>query len=761
MSTTIITPSQAFSLLQHHATVDISPLKLTNLCADEDRINSMILVHNSSNHENVLLADYSRQRMTLETIHHLLRFQAARRVTEKIRDLSWGRLAPGWKLRGNNHYSGGGTNTFTATNFKPMTAAGGGGGGIIVNNDDIFSTVSFANSVDKLKGRNTSMDEDEEKQEDSGSMHLALRAPRGLVMYNPYDTLKTDWGDHHQQEQKQEQTNVLDEIHEQWDRIQALTDSYRSGKLRVGGQTGKQFTDVLVVCASSSGGKSVVPSALEFIYDALKDVGTAAVYHSTTADVVKNVESMASTIQSMMEKTPFKKTNNVVSSFVSPSKSSSKLNNRRKLKILTSNNTRELNEVLGDLSPATTIVVTLALEDASSEIDDQRVALDDIVKQWIFSGMNNADNRRECHNMYLVTTASNTCFRSYPRDNTFFVPRHSSCEAFSTFSAAGLLPLSFLLGWDVVSMLLSGAHDLDQHFVDTCPRHNLPIMLSLVDLWNDALLHCNGRLISPDKDSLQSYTRFVATLEDQVMNGVAQRNKMQQHYQSTAVGTPSPIIDSTNAYDNLLNASSMWSAEFVTKLDPSMSLATPDDTTIDKMVVGNNERIATMFATADTFAFGDSATTLSQGRGIQSPASPASFIRTPSILRNDSMQSQRSSSNFTNVEGNGISHQSGNRPCSLVISGSCNAFAIGQFIALAEHRTLVKAWLYDCDPFAGAKDMSLTRERMMNTKASLDQMYRGGVANDQTDTNAVDGHNLATNTLLQHYATRMKQKYHV
>ena len=45
------------------------------------------------------------------------------------------------------------------------------------------------------------------------------------------------------------------------------------------------------------------------------------------------------------------------------------------MKTLTSNSTRELNEVLGDLSPATTIVVTLALEDASSEIDDQRVAL--------------------------------------------------------------------------------------------------------------------------------------------------------------------------------------------------------------------------------------------------------------------------------------------------------------------------------------------------------------------------------------------------
>ena len=690
----------------------------------------MISVHNSTNHENVLLADYSRQRMTLETIHHLLRFQAARRVSEKIRDLAWGRMAPGWKWRNHHNHNASPASTGAGgNNYRQMSGSGGG-------NEDIYTNVSFANGVEKLKSR-TSMDEDEDNE--SGSMFLTLRAPRGLIMYNPYGAATNNSNNG----EVDGQTNVLDEIHSQWDRIENLTEAYRQGKLRVNGQSGKQFIDVLVV---SPGDRAVVPSALEFIYEALKDIGTATVAHTAT-DVVKNVESMASTFQSMMEKTPFKKTNNVVSSFMSPTKSS-RLNNRRRLKVLTSSNTRELNEILGDLSPATTIVVTLALDEASADM-----GLDRIVREWIFSGTN-SDPKRECSNMFLVTASPKTFFGSYTRDNTFVVPRHSSCETFTTFSAAGLLPLSLIFGWNVVSTLLSGAHDLDQHFVDTCPRHNLPIMLSLVDLWNDALLNCNGRLVSPDKDSLRSYTRFAATLEDQVLSGL-NSSKTQQSF--AAVGIPSPIVDSANVHDNLLNASSLWSAEFVTTLDPSISQANHDNTNVDKMVVSNNERICSMFATADTFAFGDSAPSSSRGGGIQSPGSPASFVRIPSILRNDSMQSQRSSSNLASGDSGMLHQQRGNRPCTIVISGSCNAFAIGQFIALAEHRALVKAWLYDCDPFAGTKDTSASRERMMNTKASLDQMYRAdpNVLSQNQDA----PHSLATNSMLQHYANRMQQKY--
>ena len=40
-------------------------------------------------------------------------------------------------------------------------------------------------------------------------------------------------------------------------------------------------------------------------------------------------------------------------------------------------------------------------------------------------------------------------------------------------------PLSLVFGWDVTSAFLSVAHDMDKHFVDTCPRQNIHVMLSV------------------------------------------------------------------------------------------------------------------------------------------------------------------------------------------------------------------------------------------------------------------------------------------
>lgn len=100
--------------------------------------------------------------------------------------------------------------------------------------------------------------------------------------------------------------------------------------------------------------------------------------------------------------------------------------------------------------------------------------------------------------MYLVTTGNEISNHHHQQrrtkdnitssSNTFVLPRHSQCEAFSTCSPAGLLPLSFIFGWDVISTILLGVHDMDVHFVDTCPRQNIPIILALIDVWNEAFL---------------------------------------------------------------------------------------------------------------------------------------------------------------------------------------------------------------------------------------------------------------------------------
>jgi hypothetical protein len=126
------TPSQAWAILSRHARDDIAPLRLKELCTDDDRVSSLVAVHNGSeaaakriqtslghshndasssssaksksnlnaehmsasaqncSRSRLLIADLSRQRMTLETLNHLLHLSTAVDVRGFIRTLAWG-----------------------------------------------------------------------------------------------------------------------------------------------------------------------------------------------------------------------------------------------------------------------------------------------------------------------------------------------------------------------------------------------------------------------------------------------------------------------------------------------------------------------------------------------------------------------------------------------------------------------------------------------------------------------------------------------
>jgi glucose-6-phosphate isomerase len=71
----------------------------------------------------------------------------------------------------------------------------------------------------------------------------------------------------------------------------------------------------------------------------------------------------------------------------------------------------------------------------------------------------------------------------------FLLPKHSRCEPFASFTAATLLPLAMVFGWQICQEFPNGAHDMNRHFVETNPRHNLPVLLALTDVWkNDSPL---------------------------------------------------------------------------------------------------------------------------------------------------------------------------------------------------------------------------------------------------------------------------------
>jgi hypothetical protein len=552
----------------------------------------------------------------------------------------------------------------------------------------ISPTVSFAN------------DEMHSREAGRGSMHLTLRMPVGSFVPTHANSRK----------------NALDAIHSAWRRIQSLSVGIREGSVK----SSSPLVDVLVVS-----GAKIPELALKFITNALAHEKSTEVNSSLVTPTNEESNTKMTNVESIIQtivKTPFKNKEGQSSAGVTPVR-------RRKLRFLDSTDPSAFVEATSDLSPGTTCVITL---DIDQEHEKQCHTMTMMVRDWIVSSNSGdvADVVRQ--QMYLVTIKEKTNKTS--PSNTFLIPNHSSCEAFSTFSAAGLLPLSILFGWDVVSELLSGAHSFDKHFVETCPRHNLAILLGLIDTWNDAFMNIRARVVTPYLRELGSYPRFASMLERRVLGG---KNMGDWSLRKKDVVRPMPIIgEASGCY-----AESRVLTEFVTAMDPMHN---------DTNKSNNDDRMCRMLREADTLAFGDRENT-SNNTGILSPSSP------PAIQSCDSMLSTSSGVGPSDNPNEFL----GNQPSTLLILGKCDAFSCGQLIALSEHRALVKAWLWGIDPFDTPKSVP----RADGLREGLNQMYqnfsiRGTLSEDEDDQNTASadfGMNGSTKILLEHYVTRMEK----
>lgn len=181
-----VSPSQAWAILARHARDDIHSLRLQELCRDNDRVSSLVMVNNHSERNNLLVADLSRQLMTDTTLNHLLHLAASLGLKQYIKQIAWGR-------------------------------------------NDCHQPV--APTATKPSDSTTSFDDDNSNISPPvfPSMHLACRVPEE----KGYEML-----DEHGQ-------NVLPDIFTERKRIQTLSESIRQGKRR--GATGQLLRDVIVV----------------------------------------------------------------------------------------------------------------------------------------------------------------------------------------------------------------------------------------------------------------------------------------------------------------------------------------------------------------------------------------------------------------------------------------------------------------------------------------------------------------------------------
>ena len=625
-STSGATATQAWAILKRHARDEISPLRLIELCRDNDRVSALVTVYNSRDNQHMLMVDLSRQRMTLETLNHLMRLARSCHLKQFILQLAWG--------------------------GDP--------------NDPIPQPLSYPHA---RMGNDDTMANPQSGSSSIPSYHLCLRAPKGSEMF------------------LSDGTNAVTSVHREWDRIQRLSDSLRRGQLP--GVTGQMLRDVVVV------GQGVSVMALRFVYLALcKDA---------TATIGRKVG---------MTRSP------------------------RRMEFVTTSDPVRVAATVADWDPATTLIVTIALSGK-----EETLVATGLLQSWLFQALGVVQGRRPAEQVlskHMVFISSNERLAQQRKPETIFVlPEHSRSEPFSSFSAATLLPLAIVFGWPIVEQFLNGGHDMDSHFVETNPRHNLPVLLALTDVWNESFLHSTGRIVTPYADAFAAYPAFCAVLESQTCGGNANPSTM------AVVGTQ--VVDGglNHAYDrSLYQSNKSQPTELVMMLDSQLASNATGLGDIEEVYSAQDYILCSMFAHADELAFGSA--TAEAGKG-NPPLHPS--------LTNHGPPSDAVASPLEKVS-------EGNRPSVLVLCGQLDAFACGQFVAMAEHRAVVKARLWDIDPFVRESASTLRASRLDVVKETLANMLHSKHLDDDDDDDDDDDNttNLSTKTILRHYSNLVRDQ---
>jgi len=224
---------------------------------------------------------------------------------------------------------------------------------------------------------------------------------------------------------------------------------------------------------------------------------------------------------------------------------------------------------------------------------------------------------------------------------------------FSVCSAVGLVPLALQFGFDIMREFLAGAHDMDEHFFDAPLRDNIPVILGLLGVWNSTFLGYGTRAILPYAQALKRFPAHVQQV-DMESNGkrVALDGTPLLH-ESGEILFGEPGTTGQHSFFQLLHQGRVVPADFIGFIQSQQPVDFADEP-----VANHDELMSNFFAQPDALAYGKTLVDLIQ-EGVPEP------LREHMVF-------------------------AGNRPSSSILMTKLDVFAVGQLLALYEHRAAVQ-----------------------------------------------------------------------
>jgi glucose-6-phosphate isomerase len=261
--------------------------------------------------------------------------------------------------------------------------------------------------------------------------------------------------------------------------------------------------------------------------------------------------------------------------------------------------------------------------------------------------------------------------------------------------------------------VLEGAHDMDEHFFNAPLRDNIPVLIGLLGVWNSTFMGYPSRAILPFAQGLQRLAPYIQQVDMESNGKSVAIDGVPLLHQSGEVIFGEIASNSNHAFFQLLHQGRVVPAEFIGFIEsprPIHNSTIPGET-----VSSHDEYMSNFFAQPDALAYGKTLVDLIQ-EGV------------PDGLREHMV--------FT-----------GNRPSTSLLLTKLDPFAVGQLLAIYEHRTASQGFLWGINSF-DTFGVELGKLLAKHVKAQLSASRRTGAS--------VQGFNLSTSSLLEAYLNHGK-----
>ena len=165
----------------------------------------------------------------------------------------------------------------------------------------------------------------------------------------------------------------------------------------------------------------------------------------------------------------------------------------------------DIHGVLADLEPSTTLFIVCSKSFRTEETLANSLA----AREWILAA---GASESDLNQHFLAVTTNLTAAADFGISQSNCLPMWDWVGGrYSVWSAVGL-SVAIAVGWNHFEEFLVGAEAMDSHFSSADPADNMPLLMSLLELWYCNFHGADGHAVLPYDQSLKQLPDFLQQL---------------------------------------------------------------------------------------------------------------------------------------------------------------------------------------------------------------------------------------------------------